>query len=58
MAGRVEQHGVGAGAGGKPSDVVAAQCARAARRRGPTASSGVMPISRTASAMQNGMLVV
>ena len=55
----VEQDGVGAGArrrGGR------CRCGAALARRpavaAQTASSGVMPISRTAIAMQNGMFVV
>ena len=53
MARRFEQDGVGPRARGEPADVIAAPAVAA-----QTASSGVIPISRTASAMQNGMLVV
>ena len=56
MARGVQQGQVGAGAGGDPADV-----RRGAGPRAPpavadqTASSGVMPMSRTARAMQNGI---
>ena len=55
----VEQDGVGAGARGQVADVgrVAAPARRPAVAA-QTASSGVMRISRTAIAMQNGMFVV
>ena len=56
--GRVEDRDVGAGAGREPTDVVAAQGHGAADGRRCSASSIVILISRTASAMQNGIEVV
>ena len=59
MARGLEQDRVGARAGAEVADVGAAE--RLARRpavAAQTASSGVMRISRTAIAMQNGMFVV
>ena len=52
---RVEDGEVGAGAHPQRADVVAAQRRRAAGGGRPDASAGVMPISRTASAMQKGI---
>ena len=46
------------GAGGEAADVVAAQRLGAAEGGGRSASSAVIPMSRTASAMQNLIEVV
>ena len=53
--GCVEDGEVGSGADAQVADVGAAQGPRAARGRRPQRFGGVIRISRTASAMQNGI---
>lgn len=58
VGGGVEEGEVGAGAGCEAADVVAAQGPGSPAVAAQRASSGVMPISRTAMAMQKGMELV
>lgn len=54
MARSVQEHEVRAGAGRDTADVRTPQGSRTPAVADQTASSGVIPMSRTASAMQNG----